>query len=403
MVGFCPTPTDDLGVVRGLLGSVDCNIRVMSEAGYQAATGPNSQLALVLTSLLTIYVAIYGLRLLLGLAPLRVGDTTVTALKIGLILALATSWTTYQQVVFNTLFHGPEQLAASMMGAMQPQESLLRGNPFDGLQVAYDQLQAAALFFQRVSPPAASPFTGGVAFAAFSLNSASYLMIFATLGVVLTAKIVLGLLLALGPIFIALLLFDSTRGVFEGWLRASLAFAFAPLFAILSLAIQLTLIEPQILALADMRTTGNVDLAAATSAFILTVISAGVSAAGVIGIFIIAMGFKLPWKTASASNSRSSGAGSVASVSVPAFVAAPSRGASQLAQPRVSAITAAAASMDRRDLRLVESEGPRRLSVGAQAANGTAAADAARRDPIGQSYRRSAQPRRAASSARRDR
>ena len=74
-------------------------------------------------------------------------------------------------------------------------------------------------------------------------------MLFTTLGVVLAAKIVLGLLLALGPVFVAFLLFDSTRGVFEGWLRAALAFAFMPLFATLALVLQLTLLEPYLLAL----------------------------------------------------------------------------------------------------------------------------------------------------------
>jgi len=402
MAGFCPTPSPDDGLVSGLLSSVDCNVRTMSEMGYHAVTGQNSQLALALTTLLTLYVAVLGLRLMLGLAPLRVGDVTVTALKIGLILALATSWPTYQQVVFETLFTGPEQLAGSMMGAMQPQGSLFSGNPFDSLQVAYDQLQASVLFFNRVSPASASPFTGGVAFAAFSLNLASYLMIFATLGVVLTAKVVLGLLLALGPVFIALLLFDSTRGVFEGWLRAALAFAFIPLFAILTLVVQLTLIGPQLLALADMRSTGNVNLPAATAAFMLIVISTGVSGAGVIGIFIIATGFKLPWRTARGNTGQPIQQASLAAGGVPTFTAAQGRASAQPLQPRVSAITSAAAAMDRRDMQIVESGGAHRLVLGARAM-GPTTADAVRRDPVGQTYRRSAQPRRAASSVRRDR
>jgi type IV secretion system protein VirB6 len=402
MASFCPAPSPDLGVVQSLLGTVDCNVRVMSQAGYQAVTGPNSELAAALTTLLTIYVAVYGLRLLLGQAPLRIGDTTVAALKIGLILALATSWPTYQQVVFDTLFKGPEQLAASMMGAMQPPGSLLRGNPFDGLQVAYDQLQASALFFQRITPAAASPFTGGAGFAAFSLNAASYLMMFATLGVVLTAKIVLALLLALGPIFIALLLFDSTRGVFEGWLRASLAFAFAPLFAILALTVQLTLIEPQLVALSDMRSTGNVDMAAATAAFMLTVITAGVSGAGVVGIFIVASGFRLPWRTARAAAADRNQPPSP-SVIHSASLAARQPPAAQLAQPRVQSVAAAAASLERRDLRLVEGGGVQRLRVGGQTASGSIQMTGGRQEPVGQTYKRSAQPRRAASSARRDR
>ena len=65
-------------------------------------------------------------------------------------------------------------------------------------------------------------------------------MLFSTLGLVLTAKVVLALLLALGPVFAALLLFEQTRGMFDGWLRAAFAFAFIPLFTTLALMVQLT-------------------------------------------------------------------------------------------------------------------------------------------------------------------
>src|SRR4051812_4166165 len=189
-----------LGLVRSLLTDVDCHISAVSQAGYQAVAAPGSQIALGLTAIMTIYVAVFGLRLLLGMAPLRVGDMTVMALKLGLVLTLMTSWPTYQHLVYETLFRGPEQIAASVMGAIQPENSRLRGNPFDGLQLAYDQMQAAAAFFARVGPATASPFTGGPAFAAFSLNMSALLALLTTLGVILAAKIVLGLLLALGPL-----------------------------------------------------------------------------------------------------------------------------------------------------------------------------------------------------------
>ena len=396
MAGFCPTPLD-LGLVENLLTSVDCNVQAVSELGYRAVAAPDSQLAVALTIMLTIYVAVFGLRLLMGTAPLRVGDLTVTALKIGLVLAMATSWPTYQHVLFDTLFRGPEELAASMMGAMQPPNSLLRGNPFDGLQVSYDQLQAAAAFFVRISPATASPFTGGVPFAAFGLNIASFMMLFTTLGIILAAKVVLGLLLALGPIFVAFLLFDSTRGVFEGWLRAALAFAFVPLFVTLALLVQLTLIEPYLLALSQMRASGTPDLPAATSAFVLTLIASGVSLAGVIGIFIIALGFKLPGRSAGAvANGAAPGAAAHHSTVTPS----PQTASVQPLQPRVAAISAAMVSMDRREARQADAgEGPRRLNLGARA--GGEGTDN-RRSSADLSYRRSAQPRRAASSARRD-
>jgi type IV secretion system protein VirB6 len=389
MAGFCASPAADAPLIQGLLGSVDCNVQTMSASAYSVLSGPNSQVGIALTSLLTIYVAVLGLRLLMGLAPLRIGDITLTALKLGVVLALATNWPTYQTLVFDTLFHGPEQLAGNIIDAIQPSDSLLRGNPFDALQVVYDQLQAAAAFFGRTAGAiVTSPLMGGAPFAAFSLNAASNLMLLSTVGVVLAAKIVLALLLALGPVFVGLLLFDSTRGVFEGWLRASLAFAFAPLFATLALVVQLVLVEPHLIALAEMMVSGKQNLPAATAVFLLSLIGAGVSLAGLIGAAVIAFGFKLPPRLApSADRAASGGAGPAAAGSV---------SISPLAQqPRAEAVAAAAMAMDRRDVRLIERGSQRRNDI-------APGAPPEGRRPLGQTHRRTVQPRRAASRARRD-
>jgi len=275
----------------------------------------------------------------------------------------------------------------------------LRGNPFDGLQIVYDQLQASAAFFVRISAAAASPFSGGAPFAAFSLNLASFMMLFTTLGVILAAKVVLGLLLALGPVFVGFLLFDSTRGVFEGWLRAALAFSFVPLFATLALVVHLTLIEPYLLALAQMRESGVPDLQAATSAFVLTFIASSVSLAGIVGIFIVALGFKLPRPATVAI-----AAGAERAVPSPAqSLATPPPLQTSSAQPlrtRVAAIGGAAAALDRRDARLFNTgEATQRFSLGAQA---TRESTSDQHSTADSAFRRSAQPRRAASSARRD-
>lgn len=385
MAAFC-APPQGLGMVRDLLGSVDCNVQFVTESGYHALSAPDSQLAFALTALMTIYVAVFGLRLLLAVAPLRVGDLTVTAIKLGVVLALATSWPTYQHIVLDTLFRGPEQLAASMMTAIQPPDSLLRGNPFDGLQITFDQMQAAASFFTRISSPGASPLTGGTSFAALALNFASYMTLLTSLGLVLTAKIVLGLLLALGPLFVAFLLFDSTRGIFEGWLRAALGFAFLPLFATLALVVQLTFLAPHLLSLSQMISSGQPNLPAATAVLILTLVAAMVSLAGVIGLFIVAIGFKLPGATRTAG--LATGALTALGATVPGETIQP-------LQPRVTSVSAAAAAMERRELRVESSETPRRLILGMSAdTSGRAAASRYRR--------RTAQPRRSASSMRRD-
>jgi len=92
MAALCGTGTRELGLVKDLLDSTDCHVRVLTEIAYGALSGPDSEFPLILTVLMTIAVALFGLRLLLGFSPLKVGDLTLTAIKFGIVLALATSW-----------------------------------------------------------------------------------------------------------------------------------------------------------------------------------------------------------------------------------------------------------------------------------------------------------------------
>ena len=397
MLLTCAAPAPDVGMVQGLLGSVDCNVRGLSEAGYGALASANSPMTAVLTLMLTIYIAVIGYRLLIGRTPLRVGDITLSALKIGAILALATSWPTYQQVVFETLFQGPEQLAAAMMGAIQPTGGATQGDVFANLQAAYDELQRSAAYMTQHSLSTASPLQGGAAGGALALNASALLILLTSLGAVLAAKIVLGLLLGLGPVFVALFLFDATRGLFEGWLRAAIAFATAPLMAILGLVVQLTLIAPELARLVDMRAQGAVDLAPASAIFLLTLISTGGSLALAIAVGMVATGLRLP-QLAPASRSLAPIAANQNGASSDLRIASPAP-----TEPRAVAIAAAAAAMERRETRLTLSEAatPRRISSGASRSDTTVATPAFA--PLGQAYRRAAQPRQAASSLRRDR
>ena len=398
MPALCAAPQPDDGMVQGLLSSVDCNVQTMAEAGYNALAQPYSPMALALTAMLTLYIAFIGFRLLIGRTPLRVGDLTLSALKIGAVLVLATSWPTYQHLVFDTLFRGPEQLAAGMLDAVRPAGSALRGTAFAGLQAAYDELQLSAAFFTQHSLSVASPLQGGNAGAALALNASALMMLMTSLGVVLAAKIVLGLLLGLGPVFVAFLLFDATRGLFEGWLRAAIAFALAPLIAVLGLVVQLTLIEPHLSRLAEIRAGATLDVGPANAVFLLTLISTGVSVALAIAVGVIATGLRLPRAIQA-----TAGTGALAQSSTSNITTLAERSAAQLQlEPRAASVAAAAAAMDRRESRLVVAEGaaPRRISTGRhrdEARPAVAFAD------VQASYRRPAQPRSAASNLRRDR
>jgi len=305
MDGACPAFSVNDPLVGSLLSVVDCNLQGLIQAGYGALFQPSGAFGALLTAALTIYVAVIGYQLLLGRAALNISDLAVSGVKLAAVAALATQWGVYERLVYHLLFFGPEQLANLISHSLW-QGSGHEGDVFDGLQRAFTDLTA----FSPATPPggAAATASGPVAAGAGQLSTllsragfdsvlllgSAVLLLLSTLGVLIACKIVLGILLAAGPIFIALMLFETTQGLFEGWLRAALGFAFAPLAVTLLLGFGLVLLEPSLRQIETMRSQAqynpSVGFGVAVIVTALAAVSLGLVAAG----GVIAGGFRLP-------------------------------------------------------------------------------------------------------------
>jgi type IV secretion system protein VirB6 len=252
MTMACPATS---GIVSGVVDAVDCNIRVLVHQTYRDLVGPGTVFAGVLTAMLTIYVALIGYQLLLGRGQLRLTALPVSALKIGLIMAFLTSWAAYQTVIFAFLFDGPRELVGVFLSPMG-----FGADVYDAIERAYAVLTGAAGIYGGQADPAANILQGGPMLGSGLLWLSAIGLLLLTVGVVLAAKIVLGFLLALGPVFVALFLFDTTRGLFDGWLRASLAFALAPLAANVFGAAMLLMLSPFLTALSENAAAETFDM-----------------------------------------------------------------------------------------------------------------------------------------------
>jgi type IV secretion system protein VirB6 len=328
MIGQCAAPRSDLGLVKGLLETVDCNIREGVQGGYNAFFGPGSALSAVITILLTLYVALLGFRLLTGRTDLRVGDLPMIAIKLGAVVMLTTSWASYQSLVFALLFDGPAELANSLLANMALPPSVSGGDIFARLQYSFDQLTLSASAMSLVSdgPTAASAglapgslvlqaapgvdpnslkgfspviqmrsaLQGGPAFGATALWLSSIILLVSTLGLLILAKLMLGLLLAIGPIFVGLLLFDQTKGFFEGWLRTSLGFALVPLATVVFMAGMLASLEPSLQGLAVARAENRYAIEPVLTVMVIVLTFTAVFGS-VIGLCMrLVAGFRLP-------------------------------------------------------------------------------------------------------------
>jgi len=379
----------DAPMVPGLIGSVDCRVHDLAESGFAALAGPGSPVGLLLTGLLTLYVVFIGYRLILGRGGLRVGDAALSMLKIGLVVALATNWGLFQTLVYDTLTKAPTELGSVLLDGQAPFARLQ--DAFDGLQ------QSATLMASRASVGAAAT-QGGPGFGAFAVNTGGMTLVLSTLGVLLASKVVLAILLALAPLVVGLALFEATRGLVEGWLKAMIALALAPLIATLTLSLELAMLAPSLRALAEARSAQQFaafDINPAVTVLVLTLVFALVMLLALIALGVIAAGLSLPRGLAGAAWSDRY-----------ATPEAPRYATSQVEpMSRAATIAAAAVAMDRRDTAAPSSDpiSTRMLTVVSDRGSAAAfAAPAGPAAPLGHSYRRTSAPRRAASSARRD-
>jgi type IV secretion system protein VirB6 len=242
-MAFCPAPSDK-SMVSGVIETVDCHIRVLVQDSYRELVGPNTWFATAFTGLLTIYIALLGYQLLLGRGGLRVTELPVVGLKIGLILAFLTSWAAYQTLIFDLLFDGPAEVMKALMAPLATQGSGFNGDVMAGVQRAFEDLSGTAGVYGSMASPSANLLQGGPMLASGILWLISISLLLVTIGLIIAAKIVLAFLLAVGPVFIGMLLFDATRGIFEGWVRATLSFAIMPLAVNIFGAVMLLILAP---------------------------------------------------------------------------------------------------------------------------------------------------------------
>ncbi len=254
MTTTCDLAAQEMGTgVASALTAVDCIASQVSEQAFGRIFGTDGQLALVLTMLLIFYVAFFGISLMLGRSNLSVRALLPKMMTLGLVLTFATSFAAFSTVFYNLFVEGPDQIAGVLTGT-------------DGSATATfaQKLDVVFLAVQQAS-------TGQIDIAAFSppgmMWLGAMLLLLGTVGLLVTARIGLALLLAVGPIFVVLALFNGTRGLFTGWLKGVVMLSLAPLFAVLGGTIMLELAVPILAALVAV--PGEIDQQAAMAFFLV--------------------------------------------------------------------------------------------------------------------------------------
>ncbi len=242
--------------VSGALQGMDCHINDAVQTGYDRLFGPGGVFVYALTGMLIIYVALIGYGFMTGRTRLTMAMMSPRIVTMVLVLTFVSVWPAYHAVFYGLLMGGPDEIAAALLGERGSAVMNFAQN-LDGLFVKFADIarildpattQAAA---QHTTVQTGVTVAGTAALGPRPMPVTLFwlsglLLLGSTLGVLILTRLVLYLLLILGPVFILLALFPQTRGLFNGWIRTALVFAMAPLFTVLGGTAALMLFVPLI-------------------------------------------------------------------------------------------------------------------------------------------------------------
>jgi type IV secretion system protein VirB6 len=183
-------------------------------------------------TLATMYVMMWGFLMLTGRIQEPIWEGVRRIVVMALILGVGLRLWTYNDVITNTFFTAPDQLAAAVVGAPTV-VGVVDQVWLDGTAVAEQLIKKGSILDSD--------------FAFYAAGFLVYLLV--GLAVVVTAfmlalsKVALALLLALGPLFIAMLFFDATKRFFESWIAQLANYALIGILTLFTSALLLSVLK----------------------------------------------------------------------------------------------------------------------------------------------------------------
>ena len=281
----------------GVLAQVDCQAKAIGAYGYGALADPGSPIAGLQLALLTLFIALFGFRLMFGQVTSG-RDLVGDAIKVGIVLTLATSWPAWRTLAYDAVLDGPAQVAgivgtaSSLPGSRNDLNQRL--DSADQSIIALTAFGSGRLTGGVVGSTDLGDSSRGIALAdqdGFAWGRVIFLA--GTIGPLALVRLVAGILLALAPLMAGLLLFAGTRDVFMGWLRALGACALGAVTLALVYAVELSLLEGWLADALAQRQANVLTPAAPTELLVLALAFAAIAWGG-LGLVVRLVFFSAP-------------------------------------------------------------------------------------------------------------
>jgi type IV secretion system protein VirB6 len=238
-----------MNFLGGLLEALTAAGQNFSQRAY---TVVGNEIMPLLTIMLIAYVAYYGLQLIMGTSRVSVGEVIGRVARVLIIYAFVSQWGTFQTFFYSWLNTTPEAIGRALLTASNSGIT----EPTDGLsQIWKTANEAAAAFSEQSGYFAILPGLIG-----FLIMLAVGLFIAVALAILVLAKVMMWVLLATAPIFIACLLFNSTRQYGMAWFQQVLTYALIPMFVYVVAAFLITTMQDELQKVAAAANANEIQL-----------------------------------------------------------------------------------------------------------------------------------------------
>jgi len=180
-------------------------------------------------ALVTFYIVLWGLAMWRGLIHEPLSDGIARIFRIVLIGTFALGTGVYGPHIATTIYNTPAELAAVLNGGGVTPELVMDDAIGKGDEIARSYMALVSV----------TDLGGSLAavLSALIIWILTIVVVLYGVALILLSKVALAIVLGLGPIFIALLLFDATKKFFEAWLGQALNYMFV--FALVASAVNI--------------------------------------------------------------------------------------------------------------------------------------------------------------------
>ncbi|NNH32049.1 type IV secretion system protein [Rhizobium sp. SEMIA 4085] len=233
----------------------------------QAYTIVGNEILPLLRLMLVVYVAWYGLQLVMGTARLGVGEIVLRIIRMVMILLLVSSWGNFNNFVYHWINDTPEDVGRAILAASGTGIT----EPTNGMSMIWQTAnQAASVFAEQSGYFSILPSMIGLL-----IMVGAGVFIAVALAILILAKVMLWVLIGTAPIFVSCFLFDRSRRYGMGWFNQVLTYALIPLFIYVVAAFLIAAMNPE-LSKIDAASGSRTLALADTAGFLLLCIAGGV-------------------------------------------------------------------------------------------------------------------------------